>query len=275
MVLHRIWLSSAEERLSRIAFMCLAPGLVRISLPGRSGTFVSGGLTVRSGEIATYGAGTRLHERLHGTCRWSDIVLPAQYLARYGRAISGTAIVLPPGPRLWRPAAEALGRLTSLHAGAIHVADKQPGKAAGPEAARGLEQELVYNLVQCLSAKPVDTHIETTDQQTRLMARFEQLVTAHPNRSLSAGEICSALGVGDRTLRARCHAHLGMGPTHYGRLYRMRLACRALRSADPKVIMVSQIARRYGFQDLGRFAASYHALFDETPSTTLGRSLGR
>ncbi|MGH7155623.1 MAG: helix-turn-helix transcriptional regulator [Acetobacteraceae bacterium] len=100
------------------------------------------------------------------------------------------------------------------------------------------------------------------------------MVTAHPGRSLSAGEICSALGVADRTLRSRCHAHLGMGPSRYWRLYRMRLARRALQSGDPKMAGVSRVAGRYGFIDPSRFAASYRALFNETPSATLQRSLG-
>ena len=55
----------------------------------------------------------------------------------------------------------------------------------------------------------------------------------------------------------------------------MQLARRALRSADPTLVRVSQMARQYGFIDPGRFAASYRALFDETPSATLRRSLGR
>jgi hypothetical protein len=223
MLLHRIWLSSVEERLSRVAFMCLAPGLVRVSLPTQTGTLICGGIEIRPGEIATHGANGPLHERLRAPCRWGDILLPAQYLARYGRVLLGAAIVVPPGPRLWRPAAEALGRLAALHAAAIRVVGTRPGKAAGAEAARGLEQELIYALVQCLSAGPLDAHAGRADRHARLMARFEEMVTAHPARSLPAGEICSALGVADRTLRSRCRQYLGMGPNRYWRLYRMQL----------------------------------------------------
>ena len=201
MVLHRIWLSSAEESLSRVAFMCLAPGLVRVSLPTQTGTLVSGGIEIRSGELATHGADGPVHERLRAPCRWGDIVLPAQYLARYGRVLSGTAIVIPPGPRLWRPAPEALGRLAALHAGAIRVAGQRPGKPAGAEAARGLEQELIYTLVQCLSAGPVDAHAGTADRHAHLMARFEQIGHGSSRPILAHRRNLLGTRRGGRTLR--------------------------------------------------------------------------
>jgi AraC-like DNA-binding protein len=156
----------------------------------------------------------------------------------------------------------------------MRVAGARPGKAAGAEAARGLEQELIYALVQCLSAGPVGADGDSAVQQTRLMARFEQMVIAHPRQSLSVSDICSALGVAPRTLRDRCHKHLGIGPNRYGRLYRLLLARRALRGGDPGTVRVSQVAGEYGFKGPSRFAASYRALFDEAPSATLQRGLG-
>jgi AraC-like DNA-binding protein len=46
----------------------------------------------------------------------------------------------------------------------------------------------------------------------------------------------------------------------------------ALRHADPAKANVSDIARRNGFPQLGRFAAQYRAVFGEAPSTTLQRA---
>jgi AraC-like DNA-binding protein len=52
----------------------------------------------------------------------------------------------------------------------------------------------------------------------------------------------------------------------------MSLGHRALWRGGPDA-SVSEVARRYGFRHLGRFAASYRALFGELPSATLRRSL--
>src|SRR5207302_7819231 len=84
-------------------------------------------------------------------------------------------------------------------------------------------------------------------------------------------EIYAALGISGRTLRECCRRHLGMGPGNYGRLRRIQQVHRALRSEDPLAASVFEIATRYGIRDLGRFAASYRALYGELPSVTLRR----
>jgi AraC-like DNA-binding protein len=72
-----------------------------------------------------------------------------------------------------------------------------------------------------------------------------------------------------------CEEHLGMSPSSYLRLYRMQQVHRALRSGNSDAASVAEVARRYGVRDLGRFTASYRALYGELPSATLRRgSLG-
>jgi AraC-like DNA-binding protein len=126
-------------------------------------------------------------------------------------------------------------------------------------------------LIECLSAGPVLEDAPAARRHADIMARFEDTLQAHPNRVLSLAEICVAVGTSERTLRACCGAHLGMGPSRWVRMRRLQLTYRALGSADPNEPNVSQVARRYGFTDLSRFAAAYRALFGELPSATLRR----
>jgi AraC-like DNA-binding protein len=65
-----------------------------------------------------------------------------------------------------------------------------------------------------------------------------------------------------------------MSPGQYARLRRLNLVRAALRRADPAATSIAEIARQYGFSELGRFAAAYRTAFGETPSATLrgGRS---
>jgi transcriptional regulator GlxA family with amidase domain len=82
-------------------------------------------------------------------------------------------------------------------------------------------------------------------------------------------EICASIEVSERTLRACCEEHLGMGPIRYLTLRRMHLARRALFRADPSTSTVTRIATDHGFWELGRFSVAYRTLFGESPSETL------
>jgi len=55
------------------------------------------------------------------------------------------------------------------------------------------------------------------------------------------------------------------------RLKEVRLA---LRDAHPDKVKVAEVAHRFGFTRLGRFAGTYRATFGEAPSTTLQRTPG-
>jgi transcriptional regulator GlxA family with amidase domain len=107
------------------------------------------------------------------------------------------------------------------------------------------------------------------------MARFEATLATHDNRKLGARELCAAIGVSERTLERCCVEVLGMSPSSYARLRRLNLVRSALRRADPAITRVSELARRYGFSELGRFAVTYRTVFGETPSTTLGCGIKR
>jgi transcriptional regulator GlxA family with amidase domain len=84
--------------------------------------------------------------------------------------------------------------------------------------------------------------------------------------------LCELIGVSDRTLRACCAEFIGMSPIQYVLLRRLKEARRVLRDADPDRVSVAEVARHFGFAELGRFAGRYRAVFGETPSTTLQRT---
>ncbi|MES3708651.1 helix-turn-helix domain-containing protein [Pseudomonas putida] len=64
----------------------------------------------------------------------------------------------------------------------------------------------------------------------------------------------------------------GLTPTEWLRLRRLNLARRDLLEADYGDVTVAEIAMRYRFWHLGRFAATYKRLFAESPLETLRRS---
>jgi AraC-like DNA-binding protein len=271
--LHRLRLAAGEEELSRVVFVTVPADMVLVSLPiGGRPSPVWGGIELRTGEMMTLGPGERVYARTGGACGWGAIQVPAEDLVQYGRALSGAGFVVPPAAR-WRPPAITGRNVRSLHRAAIRMAEARPGALIDIEAAHGLEQQLIHALIECLSAGSADEGTPATRRHQDVVVRFEGLLQAQPERNPRMAEICAALGVSERLLRSLCAEHLGMSPTSYLRLRRMSLVHRTLWRGDPAAETVSEVVRRYGFRDLGRFAANYRALFGELPSATLRRSL--
>jgi AraC family ethanolamine operon transcriptional activator len=267
--LDHLRLSAAEEHLARIAFVEVPADMVLIALPVGGGPApIWGGIGMQANEIMTLGPDQRVHARTGGPCRWGIIRWPAEELTRYGRALLGAMPAVPPFARRWRPAPSAKAHLRSVHAAAVRMAKMHPEILIDPQAAHGLEQQLIQALVNCLSAGPVDEDL-SAQRHRDILDQFEDLLEMQP--LLRVGEICAALGVSDQMLRKCCEEHLGVSPSSYLRLHRMQQVHRTLRSGNPDVASVSEVARRCGVRDLGRFAANYRALYGELPSATLRR----
>jgi len=83
-------------------------------------------------------------------------------------------------------------------------------------------------------------------------------------------DICAVLGVSERTLRYAFHEYVGMSPVAYLRTRRLNHVRAVLARSDPQQVTITQVAMRYGFLHLGRFAGDYKSMFGEAPSKTLG-----
>jgi AraC-like DNA-binding protein len=196
--------------------------------------------------------------------------LTQEDLAAAGQAIIGRELITPSSLtyRLSPPPAILL-RLLNLHKAAGHLAKTAPDILAHPQVARALEQGLVHAMISCVSGEETTDTSSAHHRHAAIMRRFEEVLEANPDRTLYAAELCAASGASDRTLRACCQEHLGMGPMRYLRLRRMHLARRALRMADAAATTVTEVATSYGFWELGRFSVAYRSLFGESPSASL------
>jgi AraC-like DNA-binding protein len=274
--LHRLRLLSAEESLARIAFFAIPRDAILVSVPLGDGPPPTwGGTASRAGDIVTFGGQHRIYTRSGAGGRWGIIVLPAKLLETYAQTVVGDALTLAPAVSHRRPSTKARRDLVRLHISATRVADAQAEVITMSEPARTLEQDLIGAIIACLSKGSAEPGSDANARHDDIMARFEELLQAHPRQALTSDEICAALDVSRRMLRMCCGEHLGMGPTPYIRLRRLQLARRALRCADAATASVVQIASEYGFGDAGRFAGDYRAQFGELPSATLRRSAGQ
>jgi AraC-like DNA-binding protein len=210
-----------------------------------------------------------MHRRTSAPSRWGTISITPKELAAASNALLGRPVVRPPTTRVIRPATGYMSRLLRLHETAGNLARTAPDILANNEVARALEGALTHAMVMCLAE---NTRPErSADNPRRIMARFDEFLAAHVSVPLYVTEICAAIGVSQRALRACCQDQLGMSPIQYLWLRRMHLARQALARATPGTSTVTRIAGDHGFWELGRFAVEYRALFGNSPSETLSR----
>jgi AraC-like DNA-binding protein len=262
-----------RENIPRIAYVALLPARAFVSFSlGCGANATWNGIALRPGDVVFHARGERSHVWTKGASYWGLVSLPVGQLVVYGKALTGLELAPPAAGRVLRPSAAAAAHLRRLHAKACHIAEARPETIANQEVARALEQQLVHALIDCLTAADARGNLATKHHHAGIMLRFEDALSAQASRRLSAPELCAAIGVPERTLRACCTEFLGASPGRYLRLRRLNMVRAALRRADPVSASVAEIAQRYQFSELGRFAAAYRAIFGETPSATLRRT---
>jgi AraC-like DNA-binding protein len=210
------------------------------------------------------------HVRTGGGYRFGGVSLVPEDFAAACKAIVGCELdpefrcsFIKPNPKL-------IERFLKLHETVGGLAKTFPDLFELPEVVRGLEQKLIHALVRCVADG--DSFKSSRNLRHKvIVARFEDFLEANPNTPLYLSEVCAGIGIAERTLRAACEEHIGMGPIRYLTLRRMHLARRALLRADPSKATVTEIATDHGFWELGRFSVTYRTMFGETPSLTLKR----
>ena len=102
-----------------------------------------------------------------------------------------------------------------------------------------------------------------------IIHRSMALLETRSRESVLVGDLASAAGVSERTLRAAFNEYFGVGPIRYLQLQRLHRVHRALKSADPESAAVTDVLVEHGEWEFGRFASRYRRLFGESPSETL------
>jgi AraC-like DNA-binding protein len=100
----------------------------------------------------------------------------------------------------------------------------------------------------------------------RDVKRAVDYIHANLDAPVTLEDLVSVSGVPGRTLREHFNHFKGMAPMAYLRRARYAEARNDLLRCDGRT--VTEIARRWGFEHMGRFAAGYRRLFGEAPSKT-------
>jgi AraC-like DNA-binding protein len=251
--MNSLWMHRIRVSLPQVNTVAVKPGRRAIGflIEPNSSPLQHCGLEVLPGDIIVNG-----FDVTYGT-----MSLPLDDLDAAAEAIIGREFPKTPHKRIIRPGSALMLRLLTLYKSVGQLAHDSPDLLELPEVLRALENELIHIMVRCLAeGAAVEPTVGSRHHDT-IVARFEKFLEANPDRPLYLTEICAAIGVAERTLRASCEEHLGMGPIRYLTLRRMHLVRRALLRADPSKATVTRIVTDQGFWELGHFSIAYRALF--------------
>jgi AraC-like DNA-binding protein len=101
----------------------------------------------------------------------------------------------------------------------------------------------------------------------RIVSRVVEAMETDPARDWTASELAREAGVGIRRLQQGFQRYLGRTPTQQLLLIRLERVHADLLTGNGR--SVSEVANRWGFAHLGRFAASYRERYGVSPSETL------
>lgn len=268
--MNKLWVHVAHEALPRVYIGTVKPDraaigfLTRMNQPAMQHC----GMEVLPGDIVINGTDL-MYRRTEANCDWGSMSLSQDDFDAAYNAVTGREFAQLARKHLVRPAPVLMSRLLSLHGMVGQLAKITPDLLSFPGVVHALEQELILVMIRCLTEGDPSDMTAGGRRHDMIVARFGEFLESHPERPLYLTEICAAIGVAERTLRAACEQHLGMAPIRFLSMRRMHLVHRALRQADPSKTTVTRIAADHGFWELGRFSVAYRAMFDESPSESL------
>jgi AraC-like DNA-binding protein len=159
---------------------------------------------------------------------------------------------------------------------AADVLDENRGLTQNPLLAEPLQEMLLRGLLLA-SDHPYRDRLATPGgpyPAPRAIRQATEVMHSHPERPITIAKLADITGVSERALQAGFQRYVGISPVAYLRHVRLDRAHEELRHADPDQTTVADVAHRWGFTHLGRFAGYYRARYGVSPSQTLNASTG-
>lgn len=225
-------------------------------------------------EIQVYGPGVELMYHAAGHSRWINFTVPETKLQAHANERAGRPLRLPRrGVVTMRLDRGGRARLRLLVHDAFALArDLQP-QGIGQVLARAISHALVNAYVDALSTADMAHQAPRTATAWRhhhVILACERLVRSGEMMNMDLTEVARRSGYTLRTLELIFRGSVGMTPGRYFLNMRLNGALRDLLRGEPGC-WVTEVASRWGFRHLSRFAAQYHEAFGELPSQTLTR----
>jgi len=227
-------------------------------------------------EVQIYPAGVELLYHASGASRWVILALPEERLQAVAIARMGRELDLAKHAAYsLRLKAGGTNTLTSLTDDAFNLAHRlAPAGGVSPELGIAVYDSLASSYIDALfdaeSLHPSEKSA-TEIRHHRLIAACERLVLSGIESDIALTEIAQRSGYSLRALELIFRRSVGMTPGRWFMTARLNGALRDLLTGED-FATVSDVAMKWGFRHMSRFAQYYRKAFGESPSETLTRS---
>ena len=110
---------------------------------------------------------------------------------------------------------------------------------------------------------------EKESRQIKIVKHADAFMRDRLSLPITLSDLCQELKTSPFSLYHAFGKYLGLSPMQYLKILRLQGVHLALKSADPQISKVTDIAGNYEFWNMGQFLIDYRILFGEYPSTTL------
>ncbi|WP_063740125.1 AraC family transcriptional regulator [Amycolatopsis jejuensis] len=204
-------------------------------------------------------------------CRVAHLVVNRAALERVAAELAGFDEPAAVRFQLSLPQSASVGRAWSSVTGFLREQLTPSGEVLGPLARAQL---LRFTAAALLDAYP--TSLRKSDAPRAGLAtpatlrRAIAYIEHHADEPIGLLEIAHAARLSPRGLQAVFQRYEGTAPLAYLRHTRLLRAHAELKTADPERTTVASVAVRWGFVNLGRFAAEHRKLYGCSPREVLG-----
>jgi AraC-like DNA-binding protein len=155
----------------------------------------------------------------------------------------------------------------------VNDIDNVNGLSTNPLTACQVDDLLVHGFVAAQGRGTERPSAAVSTRSKAMVQEAKDYIESHAADPISVSDVAHAVGTSVRRLQESFRRHAGVTPMTYLRDVRLDRADRALRSADPSgAVTVTEVALKWGFGHLPRFAAAYRRRFGRLPSETLQRT---
>ncbi len=145
-----------------------------------------------------------------------------------------------------------------------------PAMLAHAPLRKGLKEGILGTVISIIgNAENQTLGPRTSLGRQQVVSNAIEYMRTRIDEPLSIGDLCSALGVSRRTLQYCFEEVLQINPVSYLKALRLNGVRKELRQSTRPRAAIQDVAARWGFWHLSRFAQEYRQMFGELPSETL------